>query len=353
MLCDERERWQRINKPRAKGMTRREKSRQGKTETVLGKSRRVPVHVVWGFLGSGKTTFLQGLLAYMAGQNLRPAVLINDYGAINIDAELLRGQGYTVRAFSDGCICCTLRPDLSLALREVLADRPQAVCIETTGLADPLQLLDQLTQPELLPLVRMASLTAVIDPRSSARRTTAEGYHFQRHLQLADFVLLNKADVVPTAELVDLETRVRRQNPRAVVVRTTHGRMDFSRLVGHQGEVLHLPGMDTPAPDHAHFHSYTYACPGPLLPERFMELLQTLPETIWRAKGFVRFTDPTKQWLFHYDGEEVGIGEVSLQPQPPDHLVFIGNGFAPEDLAVALARCHPPVAVRHVARSRP
>lgn len=353
MQCAEQERQQRISEPRAKPMTRRGKSRQGKTKTVLGESRRVPVHVVWGFLGSGKTTFLQGLLAYMTGQNLRPAVLINDYGAINIDAELLRGQGYTVRAFSDGCICCTLRPDLSLALQEVLADRPQAICIETTGLADPLQLLDQLTRPELLPLVRLASLTAVIDPRSSARRTTAEGYHFQRHLQMADFVLINKADVVPVAELVDLETRVRRENPRAVVVRTTHGRMDFSRLVGHQGEVLDLPGMDTPAPDHAHFHTYTYASPGPLLPERFIELVQTLPETIWRAKGFVRFTDPTKQWLFHYDGEEVGIGEVSLQPQPPDHLVFIGNGFAPEDLAVALAGCHPPVAARHGARSRP
>jgi G3E family GTPase len=302
------------------------------------------VHVIWGFLGSGKTTFLQALLAHMATQDFSPAVLINDYGAINIDAELLRGQGAAVRAFTDGCICCTLRPDLVLALRGVLADQPDVICIETTGLADPLQLLDQLTRPELLPLIRVASLTAVIDPRSSARRTAAEGYHFQRQLKMADFVLINKQDTASPAEMSALETQVRHDNPRATVVCTQHGQMDFSQIVGHQGDVLHVPDMDTPAPPHAHFHSYTYVCPGPLVPEQFVTLIQSLPQTIWRAKGFVRFTNPAKQWLFHYDGEEVGIGEVSLWPQPPDHLVFIGHGFEHEALAAALIKCHLPKA---------
>ena len=312
--------------------------------TVLGNTRRVPIHVIWGFLGSGKTTFLQALLAHMATRDLRPAVLINDYAAINIDAELLRGQGATVRAFTDGCICCTLRPDLVLALHQVLADQPDVICIETTGFADPLQLIDQLTRPELLPHIRVASLTAVIDPLSSARRTEAEGYHFQRHLKMADFVLINKRDLALPAEMSTLETQVRLDNPQARVVRTQHGQMDFSQIVGHQGDVLHVPDMDTPAPPHAHFHSYTYVCPGPFVPERFVALIQSLPQTIWRAKGFVRFTNPAKQWLFHYDGEEVGIGEVSLQPQPPDHLVFIGHGFEHETLASALVKCHIPKA---------
>ena len=270
---------------------RKKESRQGKmgvpSPSVLRNTQRVPVHVIWGFLGSGKTTFLQALLAHMATLDLNPAVLINDYAAINIDAELLRGQGATVRAFTDGCICCTLRPDLLLALRGVLAHQADVICIETTGLADPLQLLDQLTSSELLPLIRVASLTAVIDPHSSARRTEAEGYHFQRHLKMADFVLINKQDLASPAEMSTLETQVRRDNPRATVVRTQHGQMDFSQIVGHQGDVLDVPDIDTPAPPHAHFHSYTYVCPGPLVPERFVTLIQSLPETIWRAKGFV------------------------------------------------------------------
>jgi len=90
---------------------------------------RVPVHLISGFLGSGKTTLLQRLLAHCLAKGLKPAVMMNEYGEVNIDGELLRGQGYAVREMTSGCICCTIGGTLGLALQEVVTLRPDVIFI--------------------------------------------------------------------------------------------------------------------------------------------------------------------------------------------------------------------------------
>src|SRR5215475_14529952 len=156
---------------------------------------RIPVHLISGFLGSGKTTLLQRLLDYCLSQGLKPAVMMNEYGEVNIDGELLRGQGYAVREMTNGCICCTIGGTLGLALQEVATFKPEVIFIEATGLADPVELIDQVTKEDVLPLVRLASVIAVLDPINFAR--FAEDVHtgIRQQTELADIVLINKRDL--------------------------------------------------------------------------------------------------------------------------------------------------------------
>ena len=144
-----------------------------KERISFSENDRIPVHLISGFLGSGKTTLLQNLLEYCLAEGIKPAVMMNEYGEVNIDGELLRGQGYTVREMTNGCICCTIGGTLGLALQDVAARKPDVIFIEATGLADPVELIDQATKEEVLPLVRVASLVAVLDPVNFARLADA------------------------------------------------------------------------------------------------------------------------------------------------------------------------------------
>jgi len=116
---------------------------EGKERILFSENDRIPVHLISGFLGSGKTTLLQNLLDYCLTQGLKPAVMMNEYGEVSIDGELLRGQGFTIREMTNGCICCTIGGTLGLALQEVAARKPDVIFIEATGLADPIELVDQ------------------------------------------------------------------------------------------------------------------------------------------------------------------------------------------------------------------
>lgn len=303
---------------------------------------RIPVHLISGFLGSGKTTFLQRLLDYCLATGLKPAVMMNEYGEVNIDGELLRGQGYSVREMTNGCICCTIGSTLGLALHEVATLKPDVIFIETTGLADPVELIDQVTKEDALPLVRLTSLVAVLDPVNFAR--LAEQIHsgIRQQTELADFVLINKSDLADTHTLETLAAQVRAINPRAEIVITQWGEMEYDRLLNRQGEVTRPTGHASQTQIHDHFHTVTVLCEAPLVRERFEQCMRSLPATVWRAKGFVRFTDSDEQWMLQYVAGDFLMEWVDLLPEPPEHVVFIGQGFDREALRTAILACAQP-----------
>ena len=310
-----------------------------KERLLFSDAERIPTHLISGFLGSGKTTLLQRLLDHCLARGLKPAVMINEYGEVNIDGELLRGQGYTVREMTNGCICCTIGGTLGLALREVAALKPDVIFIEATGLADPVELIDQATKEDVLPLVRLASLVAVLDPVNFARLAEEVHSGIRQQTELADFVLINKRDRADARTLEALVTQVRNLNPRAEVVLTERGDMEYDRLLGKAGEVTRPAARHHQAPVHDHFHTFTFLCQAPFVRERFERLMRTLPPTVWRAKGFVRFTDSDEQWMFQSVAGDFAMEWIDLLPEPPEHVVFIGKGFDRAGLRDALIAC--------------
>ena len=202
-----------------------------KERLVFAKTERIPLHLISGFLGSGKTTLLKRLLDHCLTIGLKPAVMMNEYGEVNIDGELLRGQGFSVREMTNGCICCTIGGTLGLALQEVASLEPDVIFVEATGLADPIELIDQATKEEVLTMVRLASLIAVLDPINFAQLAKELHAGIQQQTELADFVVLNKRDLVDENTLTDLTAQIRRLNPRAQIVLTEQGEMDYSRIL--------------------------------------------------------------------------------------------------------------------------
>jgi G3E family GTPase len=310
-----------------------------KERLVFSDPLRIPVHLISGFLGSGKTTLLQNLLHYCLTSGVKPAVMINEYGEVNIDGELLRGQGFSVREMTNGCICCTIGGTLGLALQEVATFHPDVIFIEATGLADPVELVDQATREDVLPLVRVASLIAVLDPINFAH--WAEELHsgIRQQTELADFVLLNKSDLAETAALEAIAAQIRALNPRTEVVITQRGVMDYNRVLSIKGELTASLVPSRYSLVHDHFHTLTALCETPLVRERFEQFMRTLPPTVWRAKGFVRFTDSDEQWMFQSVLGDFAIEWIDLLPEPPEHVVFIGKNFDREALRQALANC--------------
>ena len=313
-----------------------------KERLVFRDAERIPLHLISGFLGSGKTTLLKRLLDHCLATGLKPAVMMNEYGEVNIDGELLRGQGFSIREMTNGCICCTIGGTLGLAVQEVAALKPDVIFVEATGLADPIELIDQVTKEEVLPFVQLASLIAVLDPVNFAH--LAEELHagIQQQTELADVVLLNKRDLAVENTLADLTAQIRQLNPRAEIVLTERGDMDYERILrlSAKAEVNARPANHPhPTVVHDHFHTLTHLCQTPLVRERFEALMRSLPANIWRAKGFVRFTDSDEQWMFQYVAGEFDMEWIDLLPEPPEHVVFIGKGFDREALQHALLAC--------------
>jgi G3E family GTPase len=312
---------------------------ESKERLVFSDPDRVPVHLISGFLGSGKTTFLQRVLEHCLTQGLKPAIMMNEYGEVNIDGALLRGQGFTVREMTNGCICCTIGGTLGLAIQEVASLHPDVIFIEATGLADPVELVDQATKEDVLSLVRVASLIAVLDPVNFA--FLAEELHsgIRQQTELADIVLINKSDLATGAALDGIASQVRALNPRAEIIVTQRGVMDYDRLLRMQGEISTPSGLLHAPVVHDHFHTFTMLCETPLVRERFEALMRTLPRTIWRAKGFVRFVDSDEQWMFQSVLGDFAIEWIDLLPEPPEHVVFIGKDFDREALRNAVLAC--------------
>ena len=315
---------------------------EAKERLVFTDAARIPVHLISGFLGSGKTTLLHGLLNHCLASGRKPAVMLNEYGEVNIDGELLRGQGFSIREMTNGCICCTIGGTLGLALQEVAALEPDVILIEATGLADPVELIDQTTKEEVLPVVRLASLIAVLDPVNFDR--LAEDLHsgIRQQTELADTVLLNKCDMADAPRLARLEAEVRSLNPRAAIVRTRYAGMDYARLLDRAGNLDRHRAEDRATPRagvHDHFHTLTHLCGAPLVRARFETFMRGLPDTVWRAKGFVRFTDSDEQWMFQFVAGQLDMEWLDLLPEPPEHVVFIGKGFDRDALRSMLQDC--------------
>ena len=185
----------------------------------------VPVTILTGFLGAGKTTLLNRLLN--ADHGLRVAVLVNDFGAINIDAQLVvgvEGDGSMI-TLQNGCICCTIRDDLLKTAIELMRrpDPPEYILIESSGVSDPASVASTFLLPELRALVRVDGILTVIDAEQ-ARSLENELYFLaMEQIGVADIVILNKIDLIDAAQRAELHTWIRSISEKARIYDTSYG----------------------------------------------------------------------------------------------------------------------------------
>lgn len=215
-----------------------------------GERQPFEAEIVVGFLGAGKTTTLRHMLS-QADPNVKTVVLVNDFGELGIDGSLLEGQGADVVELSNGCICCSLRKDLSAQLREVVAKiKPQRVMIEPSGVADVASLLRVLHEPEIASLTKALRLYTVIDAGAFLTDFARMPEYFRIQAKLAPVFILNKTDLVSAGEIETIRETLVALNPAATILTARYGivegGVDPAMALSHwQGEARDMMDDET------------------------------------------------------------------------------------------------------------
>jgi G3E family GTPase len=334
--------------------------------------RGMPVTIITGFLGSGKTTLLNQILKNR--QDLKVAVLVNEFGDIDIDSQLLVSIDQDMVELSNGCICCTINDGLVDAVYNVLekGDRIDYMVIETTGIADPLPIMVTFLGTELRDLTHLDSVITLVD----ASEFTPEHFDSEAALKqiiYGDIILLNKTDLVTVEQVDELEQQIHAMKEKARLIRCQNGAVPlplvldvgynnpevYADLVQNEIEQTQHDRYDSAHHDHSHDHhahehhhhhsahldndgfvSVSYCSDRPFSLRKFEEWLDTLPANVFRAKGLLWFTQSPHKHTFQLSGKRCTLdveawGDVS----PSNQLVVIGRQINPEDIRHQLTIC--------------
>jgi G3E family GTPase len=344
-------------------------------------SDKIPVTVLTGYLGAGKTTLLNRILSEPHGK--RYAVIVNEFGDIGIDNELVVGAEEEIFEMNNGCICCTVRGDLVRIIDGLMRrkGRFDAIIVETTGLADPAPVAQTFFMDANIG--RRAKLDAVVTVTDAKwlQARLKDAPEAKNQIAFADVILLNKTDLVATDELSELEARIRGINPYAKVHQTTRcdiplsevlarNAFDLDRIMEIEPDFLTGPDHDHEhthdGHDHAHDHNDDHHHPGgglkhyhdeemqslslklaaPLDPDKFFPWVQDLVQkegpNILRCKGILSFKDDDERFVFQgvhmiLDGDHQRPWQEGENRE--SRIVFIGRNLPQERIKAGFESC--------------
>ncbi len=281
--------------------------------------------LVAGFLGAGKTTVVNRILRQAGGRRI--AAVVNDFGAINIDAELIAGAEDGVVSLANGCICCSLEGDLLRTLANLLrrSPRPEAIVIETSGVADPADIVRNLMDPVIWREAPLETVLCVVDAASS--EADYRDPLFLSQLRAADIIAVSKIDLVEASAQGDRRRALSQINGRAIVIESEDGDIPLD-LVLPEVVTAKARATQPKRPRVERFESFSWTSHEPISLTSFQRVIGRLAPRLARAKGFLATVEqPDRRYLFQFAG-----GRATLAPFDQDtstltetRIVFIAE----------------------------
>jgi G3E family GTPase len=317
-------------------------------------SDKIPVTVLTGYLGAGKTTLLNRILTEPHGKKF--AVIVNEFGEVGIDNDLVVGADEEVFEMNNGCICCTVRGDLIRILDGLMKRKGKfdGIIVETTGLADPAPVAQTFfMDQDVGDLTRLDAVVTVADAKWLKDRLK-DAPEAKNQIAFADVILLNKTDLVTADELNDVEARIRAINPYAKLHRTQNANVPIDAVLGQNAfdldRILEIE-PDFLEEGHHHHHSdeigsFSIRHEGAVDPDKFMPWIQDLTQTfgadILRCKGIMAFKDEPRRFVFQ--GVHMILdGDLQRDWKPEEtkqsKLVFIGRNLDEAAIRKGFANC--------------
>ena len=298
----------------------------------------VPFYMLCGSLGAGKTSLLMRLLEYWKAEGQRVGVLMNEAGDVSIDGPRAGTMAEQVMNLAGGCVCCDTKEDLSWGIAQLVRDYESDVLIlECSGLADPSEIIDAVTDLYTARLATLERVIALLHPVSS-EHSSSSAYVTAQAIRCADELILNKRDLYVPGHWEGFRDTILKQNPYARLWETLHARVDPAALLAPHG------GSRSPAHTNVRFGeprtsgnrarapyhpiATTIRLPGPLNRRQFLAWINTLPKELERAKGYFRFAkEPELQEFQYAPPGQATITPVTLLDEPEPALVLIGRGY--------------------------
>jgi len=275
--------------------------------------RKTPISIISGYLGSGKTTLLRNILNN-ADQKI--AVIMNEFGEINIDAKTIKGKNINIQELSGGCVCCSLTGEFELAVKELVKKyNPDLIVVETTGVAESDALV--LDIEDSLPELILDSIIVLVD--SDAFLKYPLGKVGIAQVELADIILLNKTDLVNKNKLNEIEEKLKTINKKANIIKSSFSEVSNNVLFGLYSK------KSISMKSHAHMQEtevFSFETNKNLNKNKFERFVKKLPKEIYRAKGFVKLNN--KFYLFNYVAERYSLEEFKADKT---QIVFIGKNI--------------------------
>jgi G3E family GTPase len=339
------------------------------SQAMAATKKGLPVTIITGFLGSGKTTLLNHILTNQQG--VKTAVLVNEFGEIGIDNELVVSTEDNMVELSNGCICCTINNDLVDAVYKVLEreEKVDYLVVETTGLADPLPVAMTFLGSELRDLTRLDSIVTVVDAANySLDLFNSEAALSQ--ITYGDVIILNKTDLVDEPTLQELEKKINNIKEGSRIIRTTKSQVPLPLILSvglfesdkyfdshaqehhdHDDHDHSTCGHDHH--DHKHHHhehshhlendgfiSISFQSDKPFSIRKFQYFLDSqLPTNVFRAKGIMWFDESPQRHIFHLCGKRFTIDDDQWKGEKKNQLVLIGQNLDSETLLQQLENC--------------
>jgi G3E family GTPase len=341
---------------------------------------KIPVTVLTGYLGAGKTTLLNRILSEPHGKKF--AVIVNEFGEIGIDNELIVNADEEVFEMNNGCICCTVRGDLVRIIDGLMRRKGKfdAIIVETTGLADPAPVAQTFFMDEQVGAKTKLDAVVTVADAKWLKERLKDAPEVKNQIAFADVILINKTDLVSPAELNEIEARIRAINPYARLHRTERAKIDIAEVLGRNAfdldRILDIEPAFLEADEHEHDHDHHHGqkdehahndvhvhrglkhyhdedmqsvalrSDKPLNPDKFFPWVQDLVATdgpsILRCKGILNFKDDPERFVFQgvhmiLDGDHQrawGKDEERLS-----RLVFIGRNLPEEKIRTGFESC--------------